>query len=310
MEIQNYANVQYLADVCFGNPPKLYKAAFDTGSSNTWIFDPANAFQSSSAVSTNQTAQVYFGSGALRGLFLVDEIRIGNDCQKKDTDSSSLIDIKQQKIGVARDIKGFGGVQFNAIIGMAYPSLAQQGVTTVFDNIMKQQALTKNIFSFYVVDDREEKLGGLQSEIQFGYIDSKKYSGELKWHPVLFKYMFGLKLDDVLVNNKSLDFGCSSKECLVTIDSGTSHMAFPEWAIQKAVGHIPLQMRGLPCTTSETFGDLTFIINGMSYTIPNNEWTFEPEKAPSKENKNPNFNKEEHKTEEKSSSQICRAAIR
>ena len=124
---------------------------------------------------------------------------------------------------------------------MAYGSLAQNNVTTVFDNIIKQKSLTRNLFSFYVVDDREEKLGGLQSEISFGYIDPKKYKGELSWHPVLFKYMFGLKLDDVLVNNKSiLGDQCAHRECLVTIDSGTSHLAFPEWAIEKVKNKVPL----------------------------------------------------------------------
>lgn len=151
--------------------------------------------------------------------------------------------------------------------------------------------LSKNIFSFYVVDDREEKLGGLQSEISFGYIDSKKYTGNIKWHPVLFKYMYGMKLDDIIINNKSLGFGCAQKECLVTIDSGTSHLAFPEWAIEKVAGHVPLQTKGIACTTSEIFGDLTFIINGESYTLPNNDWTFEPEKG-------------------KDNNLICRAAIR
>lgn len=76
---------------------------------------------------------------------------------------------------MAEQIKGFKGIHFDAIIGMAYPALAQQNVTTVFDNIISEKVLSKNIFSFYVVDDREEKLGGLQSEMSFGYIDSKKY---------------------------------------------------------------------------------------------------------------------------------------
>lgn len=62
---------------------------------------------------------------------------------------------------MAEQVKGFKNIKFNAIIGMAYPSLAQNNATTVFDNIMSHKLLSKNIFSFYVVDDREEKLGGL-----------------------------------------------------------------------------------------------------------------------------------------------------
>lgn len=191
-------------------------------------------------------------------------------------------------------MKGFRNVQFNAIIGMAYSSLAQNNATTVFDNIMSSGSLSKNIFSFYVVDDREEKLGGLQSEMSFGFIDPKKFTGEMKWHPVVFKYMFGMKLDDVLMNGKSLGLGCGdgSNECLVTIDSGTSHLAFPEWAIDKVKGQVPLQAIGVPCSASETFGDLTFVINGVSYPVPNLDWTFEPEQS------------------RQGGGRVCRAAIR
>jgi len=38
---------------------------------------------------------------------------------------------------MAESIRGFGkDTHFNAIIGMAYPELAQKNVATVFDNIM------------------------------------------------------------------------------------------------------------------------------------------------------------------------------
>jgi len=67
-----------LADVCFGNPPQMYKASFDTGSSNTWILK--NYTGSSTLVETNQTAEVYFGSGAIKGRFYTDEVRFGENC--------------------------------------------------------------------------------------------------------------------------------------------------------------------------------------------------------------------------------------
>lgn len=54
----------------------------------------------------------------------------------------------------------------------------------------------------------EEKVAGLKSEMTFGYYDVSKFYGEIDWHPVLLKYMFGVKLDEILVNGKSLDLGC------------------------------------------------------------------------------------------------------
>jgi len=81
----------------------------------------------------------------------------------------------------------------------------------------------------------EEKFG-MMSEMTMGYIDNYKFTGELKWHPVEFKYMYAMNLDDIKVNGKSLfKDGCKKdgKKCLITIDSGTSHLAMPSWAYQQ-----------------------------------------------------------------------------
>lgn len=89
--------------------------------------------------------------------------------------------------------------------------------------------------------------------------------------------MYGIKLDGIKVNGKAIDLGCDKKKCLITVDSGTSHLAFPGWAYKQVAGKIPIRTKGVPCSTSEEFGELTYIINGTEYPIPNNEWTFEPE---------------------------------
>ena len=144
---------------------------------------------------------------------------------------------------------------------------------------MAQKSLPLNLFSFFIVREEEEKFGGYLSEMTLGYIDDKKFEGELNWNPILFKYMFGIKLDGIKVNNQFLDIGCDKKDCLVTIDSGTSHLAFPTFAYSKLKGVLPLRDQGVPCSNSEQFGSLTYVIGGKDYAIPNNEWTFEPESA-------------------------------
>jgi hypothetical protein len=49
-------------------------------------------------------------------------------------------------------VRGFKTVAFGAIVGMAYPALAKKGMKTVFDNLIDQNSLTNNMFSFYIVD--------------------------------------------------------------------------------------------------------------------------------------------------------------
>mmetsp|Transcript_14873 Transcript_14873/g.25334 ORF Transcript_14873/g.25334 Transcript_14873/m.25334 type:complete len:109 (+) Transcript_14873:368-694(+) len=107
---------------------------------------------------------------------------------------------------------------------------------------MKNQELTKNLFAFFIVNDFEEKRLGLKSELTLGYFDDSKFKGDLKWHPIVHKYMFAIQLDDIKVNGKSLNLGCgTSHNCTATIDSGTSHLAMPKWAIQQVQGRIPLR---------------------------------------------------------------------
>ena len=40
---------------------------------------------------------------------------------------------------------------------------------------------------------------------------------------------------------------------------------------------MPLRDFSIQCKNSEQFGNLTYIINGKKYEIPNIDWTFDPE---------------------------------
>ena len=114
---------------------------------------------------------------------------------------------------------------------MGYPSLAMEGVKPLFDNMIDQSILKKNIFAYYFTTKQAENMG-IKSDITFGYYDKAKFKGDVHWNKILFKYMFGVKLDDVKINGKSY-FNCKTRPqgCLITFDSGTSFMAMPPFAI-------------------------------------------------------------------------------
>ena len=60
--------------------------------------------------------------------------------------------------------------------------------------------------------------------------------------------------------------------CLITVDSGTSEMTMPSWALKKAIGKMPLKQNPIKCANQQDIGDLTFVINGFEYTLPNDDW--------------------------------------
>jgi hypothetical protein len=141
--------------------------------------------------------------------------------------------------------------------------------------MMEQKLLKSNIFAFYFTTKQAEDAGML-SDMTFGYYDKEKFKGDITWHPVEFKYMFGVKLDDVKVNGKAMNMCAGRSEgCLITFDSGTSLMSFPNFAAEKMKeSHYPTSNHVVPCKNNEQFGDLTLVINGKDYTLSNEEWMF------------------------------------
>jgi len=111
---------------------------------------------------------------------MTDDMRVGS-C---DGSSTGQIHIKNQKFGnVEKQSTIFTGKNFEAIVGMAYPALAEKGVTPVFDEMIEQKLLKKNVFAFYFTSKQAENLG-LKSDLTLGYYDSAKFKGDVHWNEV------------------------------------------------------------------------------------------------------------------------------
>ena len=50
----------------------------------------------------------------------------------------------------------------------------------------------------------EENKTGLKPSLSLGYYDLAKTKGSIDWHMIKEKYMFGIKLDDIKINDKPL----------------------------------------------------------------------------------------------------------
>ena len=153
---------------------------------------------------------------------------------------------------------------------MAYPEFAEHDVVPFFDCLMKAGILNKNAFAFHMSMNQDEE----PSELVLGGWDESRYTGDLVWHQVKHKLFWSIQLDDVLINGKSLGY-CgpgSGKNCYITPDSGTSLMTFPGWAYKDFMstehGKIATCKKG----DEYTFGELTFVINGVSYDMPSHHW--------------------------------------
>ena len=124
-----------------------------------------------------------------------------------------------------------------------------------------------NLFAFYLTN----KADGIKSDITFGYYDTSKFTGEIVWHKNLSKNFFVLRLDDLKVGGKSLGLcgknGLMKKDCIVTVDSGSSTFAASGSIFKKlpslgvATHTNPVDCKNVPSKK------LTYVINGHDYEI-------------------------------------------
>lgn len=188
------------------------------------------------------------------------------------SDNGVQLHVKNQKFGnVEKQSTIFNGNNFEAIIGLGYKSLAFKGVTPFFDEVINQKLLKSNIFAFYFT----HQTTGKKPEMTLGYYDNTKYKGDINWMPVEFKYMYGVKLDDIIVGGKRLNVCEGEKYCLVTFDTGSSVSIMPDFVHKKlADNNLPAKGKAFDCEGPQQFGDMIFLIGGKEYIVPAEEWVY------------------------------------
>lgn len=104
---------------------------------------------------------------------------------------------------------------------MAYPVMSALKMTPLFDNLMRQHKLQKNIFSFYFNKDA----GNFDSQLILGGVDKTLHQGEISYNKVIDEFYWTIQMEKILINGE--DSGICDK-CKAIIDTGTSLITGPK----------------------------------------------------------------------------------
>ncbi|KZV74649.1 acid protease [Peniophora sp. CONT] len=270
-------DVTYLGTVQMGTPPQDFTVIMDTGSADFWVgaencvtisaqgqstgqdcgkhtFLGSNG--SSSFVDTQKQFQVTYGSGAVVGDIVTDDLTMAG------------LNIKGHTLGVAlgETIQFSGDANADGLMGLAQGTLSNQGVPTPPEALAKAGLIDSTIVSVKLarLDD-----GNNDGEITFGALDATKFdaASQVTVKNVNTQGFWEADMDDISVDGTSL--GLQGRTAI--LDTGTTLIIAPQTDADTLMAAIPgAKSDGqggytVPCTTNVSvamsFGNTNFAID-------------------------------------------------
>eukprot|EP00744_Colponema_vietnamica_P001982 GILI01003194.1.p1 GENE.GILI01003194.1~~GILI01003194.1.p1 ORF type:complete len:505 (+),score=167.22 GILI01003194.1:126-1640(+) len=288
---------EYFGEITIGSPPQSFLVVFDTGSANLMVPSSlcrSDACQSHSvfdAKASSSVKQIYdpnnpeintddsrnvvhiqFGTGTTTGIFASDKLCFSTFC----LEDQHFIQIMEESSNP------FSYVPFDGILGLSYSTISVAESTNVFEHMMKDKVLKKNIFTVFLGNNVEE-----QSEIIFGGIKESLLAGPVLWLPVSVKAYWQVHMQDVKVAGQAQRF-CPSSGCQVAVDTGTSLMAGPSKHIKLILDLIDIRS---DCSNVDELEPISFMIGSQEFVLQPEDYVIQ---SVSHRNKFADDNEEDH----------------
>ena len=268
--LNNYMDTQYYGQVSLGTPAQAFTVMFDTGSSNLWV--PAksclsvpcwlhktfNSAASSSFVANGESIAIEYGSGSCSGVLGQDTVNLGG------------YNIEQVVFGLMTTVSTtFTTAKFDGLLGMAWQSISEDDVPTVFQRLYEENLVNDFSFSFYLTPTA----GETGSQLILGGVDSSLFTGDLQYHSLASESYWLINLDGIKAGGNTLDL----TGVKAILDTGTSLLVGDTPvvdAITKVVGTVESN-----CSNVAGLPDVTFIADGQSYTLTSNDYVLKVTEA-------------------------------
>ncbi|EKM57764.1 uncharacterized protein PHACADRAFT_90884 [Phanerochaete carnosa HHB-10118-sp] len=279
LDIEAY-DVGYIATVQMGTPPQDFKLLMDSGSADLWVggeqcqsTEGGNCGNhtflgnqsSSSFVDLGSQFQVTYGSGAVQGDIVTDNINVAG------------LALNNHTFGVATvetDDFADDSVPFDGLMGLAQSTLSEQGVLTPVESLAQAGLISDAITSFKISRLADQKNDG---EVTFGGLDPTKFDAATltTFNNVNTEGFWEGAMSTVSVNGQ--DLGLQGRTAI--LDTGTTLIIAPDAdaaAVHQAIPGAQSDGQGgftLPCTTNASVA-LTF--SGQQFAIDTRDLLFSP----------------------------------
>jgi len=255
----------YYGKLEVGTPRQSFTVVFDTGSGNLMIptnycgshacsmhsrFDrkasaTAEDFEADGSPTRRGAARdqitVTFGTGEISGVFVQDDVCIGNLCTN------------MRFVGATDETDNpFSSFKFDGVLGLALPQMSQGPEFSLMDKLISNDALERSLFSVFLSDSDMES-----SEITFGQTKKDRMASEMFWQPVSKQTGYWqVQIEDITIDNKAQQL-CN--DCQVAVDTGTSQLAGPTHVINELSNRLNVKQ---DCSNYHALPNLGFVVGG------------------------------------------------
>lgn len=260
---QDGTDYSYFSTLKFGSSSESLYMLVDTGAANTWVMGSDcttkaciahNTFGKANSGTLQVTKtpwNVTYGTGKVSGVVVNDTVSMAGFTLPLAFGSAS------------ETSDDFLTYPMDGILGLGRSKSNVMGVPTVMETLQSAKLLKANLLG---VNLQRNADGAMDGEVNFGTVDSAKFTGSLSYTPsVSHDGLWEVPVDDAGLN----DVGCKFSGKTAIIDTGTSFVLMPPDDAKKLLTQIPnTQQNGesfnIPCSTTTA---VQFTFSGVTYNV-------------------------------------------
>ncbi|CAI2353335.1 unnamed protein product [Caenorhabditis sp. 36 PRJEB53466] len=275
--VNDFGDFEYLGNITIGTPDQSFIVVLDTGSSNLWIPGPTcktncktkskfDSTASSTFVTNGQSWTIQYGSGDAAGILGEDTVRFG-------AVGESQLAVPSTTFGIASKISAdFKNDATDGILGLAFTSLAVDGVVPPLINAINQNLLDQPLFTVWL-----EHRGSLNNVgggvFTYGAVDTTNCGAVVAYQALSSATYYQFKAAGFKLGSYS-----NTKTVEVISDTGTSFLGGPQAVVAglaKAAGATYddfnevyfIDCAATPGTLDITIGSNTYSIQPVNYIV-------------------------------------------